>query len=62
MTTTNRDTDSLCRIAAQACLVQCRQSTIPFTVMADFLESLRARGWSEASIFHRCFHCDTVNE
>ena len=46
--TTN--TDVLFRLAARACLSQCRQSPAPFTALADFLDELRRRGWSDGAV------------
>ena len=44
------DTDSFIRLAAQVCLARYHESAMPFTALADYLEELRQRGWSEGTI------------
>lgn len=46
--TTN--TDIIFRLAARTCLSQCRRSPAPFTALADYLDELRRRGWSEGAV------------
>lgn len=44
------DTDSFVRLAAQDCLARYHESAMPFTALADYLDELRQRGWSEGAI------------